>query len=69
MASHTYLSPEEFRSLEELGKGILHGSIPGPHAVMLVACGFAYKLLGHIRITTLGRTRLKMGEPPTNVRY
>jgi hypothetical protein len=62
MESNTYLSAHEFRSLIEVGKGFAHGAISEADGIALVGCGFAYKLLGQIRITTLGRARLKMGE-------
>jgi hypothetical protein len=61
MTSDIFLSPAEFRSLEELGKGVLHGAIPPSHGTTLKGHGFAYTLLGQVRITTLGRARLKIG--------
>ncbi len=62
MADCAHLSVPEFRSLQEIGKGVLHGNIPEEHEGTLIRHGYAYKLLGHIRITKSGRARLTMGQ-------
>lgn len=55
----TDLTDAELRSLKEIAKGAFHGAIPPDHGITLVKCGYAYNLLGHIRITAAGRSRLK----------
>lgn len=53
------LSENEFASLAELGKGVLHGPISPQDAARLLELGLAYRLLGNLRMTRAGRARLK----------
>jgi hypothetical protein len=59
-ASH-YLSVIEFGSLEEVGSGITHAGIPMNHGRRLMDLGLVYSLLGNLRITTAGKTRIARG--------
>jgi hypothetical protein len=62
MGTHTELTALEFYSLQELGRGAFHAPIPDAHETRLIALGFAFKLLGHSRITAAGRAHLQKGE-------
>jgi hypothetical protein len=58
MATDDTLSASEFASLQEIAKGLLHGSIPEADAARLVELRFIYRLLGDFRMTTAGRARI-----------
>ena len=51
------LSHSELASLQEIGRGLRHESIPHVDAIRLLELHLIYKLLGDLRITTAGRVR------------
>jgi hypothetical protein len=53
------LTAAEFGSVQEVAKGINQGVIPGEHSVRLLELRLVYKLLGDLRITAAGRTRIE----------
>jgi hypothetical protein len=57
MATDDTLSASELTSLQEIAKGLLHGSIPEADAARLVELRLIYRLLGDLRMTTAGRVR------------
>lgn len=61
MAPQGALSTSQFSSLTEIGRSVVHHSIPAEDAVMLLERGMIYSLLGSFRITAAGRSRLAQG--------
>jgi hypothetical protein len=57
MATDDALSASELTSLQEIGKGLGHGSIPETDALRLLELRLIYRLLGDLRVTTAGRVR------------
>ena len=57
MAIDNTLSASELASLQEIAKGLSHGSIPEADAVRLVELRLIYRLLGDLRMTSAGRIR------------
>ena len=55
------LSSSEFASLTEVGRTFLHHNIPSDDAAHLLERGLIYSLLGSLRITAAGKTRLTLG--------
>ncbi len=55
------LSPEEFDSLREIGKGGSQGEIPQLHWERLVSLGYAVRRLGELGPTASGIRRLAAG--------
>jgi len=56
------LSPEEFNSLREVGKGDAQREIPQLHWERLVAAGYAVRRLGELGLTASGVRRLAAGK-------
>jgi hypothetical protein len=61
MTSDDALSAAQFASLTEIGRTFLHDPIPSGDAALLLERGLIYRLLGSLRITAAGRTRLSLG--------
>ena len=55
------LSPEEFSSLLEVGKGETQREIPQLHWERLVGLGYAVRRLGELGLTASGTRRLAQG--------
>ena len=55
------LSPGEFASLVEVGGGAFHAPILLAHEIRLLELKLVYNLLGNLRITAAGRTRIALG--------
>jgi hypothetical protein len=55
------LTPEEFDSLREVGKGEAQQEIPQLHWERLVALGYAVRRLGELGLTASGIRRLAVG--------
>jgi hypothetical protein len=55
------LSPEEFDSLAEVGKGDAQREIPQLHWERLVSLGYAVRRLGELGLTASGIRRLAVG--------
>lgn len=56
------LSPEEFESLQEVGRGgMMQKRIPDDHARKLVGMRLINELLGGLGITASGRARIARG--------
>jgi hypothetical protein len=55
------LSPEEFDSLAEVGKGDAQREIPQLHWERLVGLGYAVRRLGELGLTASGIRRLAAG--------
>jgi hypothetical protein len=55
------LSPEEFASLIEVGKGEAQQAIPQLHWERLVGLGYAVRRLGELGLTASGLRRLALG--------
>jgi hypothetical protein len=62
MTSGVCLTSDQFQSLKEIAHGPMHGPIPEDHAELLLRLGYAYLLLGEIRITRRGRERVMCGQ-------
>ena len=58
----TALSPDEFASLREVGKGDAQCEIPQLHWERLVGLGYAVRRLGELGLTAAGARRLSAGE-------
>ena len=61
MTTEDTLSAAQFASLTEIGRTFLHHTIPREDAALLLERGLIYRLLGSLRITAAGRTRLTLG--------
>jgi|SRR5579859_1274323 len=59
MTTGDILTHSELASLQEIGRGLRHGSIPEADALRLVELRLIYRLLGDLRMTTAGRIRNK----------
>jgi hypothetical protein len=55
------LTAGQFASLAEISRSILHDPIPAEDATLLLDRGLIYRLLGGLRMTAAGRTRLALG--------
>jgi hypothetical protein len=62
MMDDSTLSPEEFNSLLEVGKGEAQGDIPQLHWERLVGLGYAVRRLGELGLTASGTRRLALGK-------
>jgi hypothetical protein len=56
------LSPEEFASLQEVGKGQMQRSIPAEHSERLLSRGFIAKRVVGLGLTFEGYLRLAAGK-------
>jgi hypothetical protein len=56
------LSPEEFVSLKEVGKGMTKHIIPDDHRDHLIAVGYLREVLGGLTLTDPGQMRLAIGK-------
>jgi hypothetical protein len=56
------LSPQEFESLREVGKGDAQREIPQLHWERLVGLGYAVRRLGELGLTASGIRRLADGQ-------
>lgn len=56
------LSPQEFESLREVGKGDAQREIPQLHWERLVGLGYAVRRLGELGLTASGIRRLAEGQ-------
>jgi len=56
------LSPDEFESLREVGKGDVQREIPQLHWERLVGLGYALRRLGELGLTASGVRRLAAGK-------
>jgi hypothetical protein len=54
------LTREEFVSLQDGAKGLMH-RIPPEHKARLIELGYIEEVLGGIRLTAAGRTRIAEG--------
>jgi len=57
MTTGDILTVSELASLQEIGRGLRHGSIPEADALRLLELRLIYKLLRDLRMTTAGRVR------------
>jgi hypothetical protein len=55
------ISAAELLSLREIGRSVYHDAVPAAHGQKLVGLGFAFNLLGQLRITKAGRLRMSAG--------
>jgi hypothetical protein len=55
------LTPDEFESLREVGKGSAQREIPQLHWERLVGLGYAVRRLGELGLTASGERRLAAG--------
>jgi hypothetical protein len=55
------LTPDEFESLREVGKGSAQREIPQLHWERLVSLGYAVRRLGELGLTASGVRRLAAG--------
>jgi hypothetical protein len=62
MAANASLSDLEVASLKEVGRGVWQYTIPQSHADRLTKLGLVYRVLGGLRITSAGRTRIGFGD-------
>jgi hypothetical protein len=56
------LTPEEFKSLQELDKGLMRRIIPDRHRKRLVDLGFAREGTGGVVLTDAGKMRIAVGK-------
>ena len=61
MTTDQALTFSQFASLTEVGRTFLHDDIPSDDATLLLERGLIYRLLGSLRITAAGKTRLTLG--------
>src|ERR1700694_1075827 len=62
----TRITHEEFVSLRDCAKGLMHRTIPAEHKDRLIQLGYIQELSGGLRLTNAGRLRIVEGERPTN---
>jgi hypothetical protein len=56
------LTHEEFVSLRDCAKGLMHRAIPVEHKDRLIQLGYIQELSGGLRLTNAGRLRIVEGE-------
>src|SRR6266496_5581701 len=56
------LTHEEFVSLRDCAKGLMHRAIPAEHKDRLIQLGYIQELSGGLRLTHAGRLRIVKGE-------
>ena len=56
------LTHEEFVSLRDCSKGLMHRAIPADHKDRLIQLGYIQELSGGLRLTNAGRLRIVKGE-------
>ena len=56
------LTHEEFVSLRDCAKGVVHHLIPVEHKERLIKLGYIQELSGGLRLTSAGRQRIAEGE-------
>jgi hypothetical protein len=56
------LTHEEFVSLRDCAKGVVHYLIPAEHKERLIKLGYIQELSGGLRLTNAGRRRIAEGE-------
>src|SRR6266581_2097261 len=56
------LTHEEFVSLRDCAKGLMHRAIPAEHKDRLIQLGYIQELSGGLRLTNAGRLRVAEGE-------
>jgi hypothetical protein len=56
------LTHEEFVSLRDCAKGLMHHTIPAEHKDRLIQLGYIHELSGGLRLTNAGRLRIAKGE-------
>src|ERR1700694_1546966 len=62
MAPAPPLTHEEFVSLRDCAKGLMHRAIPAEHKARLIQLGYIQELSGGLRLTNAGRLRIVEGE-------
>ena len=62
MAPASPLTHEEFVSLRDCAKGLMHRAIPAEHKDRLIHLGYIQELSGGLRLTNAGRLRIVEGE-------
>jgi hypothetical protein len=62
MAPAPPLTHEEFVSLRDCAKGLMHRAIPAEHKDRLIQLGYIQELSGGLRLTNAGRLRIVEGE-------
>ena len=62
MAPAPPLTHEEFVSLRDCSKGLMHRAIPAEHKDRLIQLGYIQDLSGGLRLTNAGRLRIVKGE-------
>ena len=56
------LTDEEFVSLRDCAKGVMHRTIPAEHKDRLIQLGYIQELSGGLRLTNAGRLRIAEGK-------
>ena len=56
------LTHEEFVSLRDCAKGLVHRTIPAEHKDRLIQLGYVQELSGGLRLTNAGRLRIAEGK-------
>jgi hypothetical protein len=56
------LTHEEFVSLRDCAKGLMHRTIPAEHKDRLIQLGYIQELSGGLRLTNAGRQRIAEGK-------
>jgi hypothetical protein len=56
------LTHEEFVSLRDCAKGLMHRTIPAEHKDRLIQLGYIQELSGGLRLTNAGRLRIAEGK-------
>src|SRR5882757_1743427 len=56
------LTHEEFVSLRDCAKGLMHQAIPAEHKDRLIQLGYIQELSGGLRLTNAGRLRIVEGK-------
>ena len=62
MAPAPPLTHEEFVSLRDCAKGLMHRAVPTEHKDRLIRLGYIQELSGGLRLTNAGRLRVAEGE-------
>ena len=56
------LAHDEFVSLRDCAKGLMHRTIPAEHKDRLIQLGYIQELSGGLRLTNAGRLRIAEGK-------
>jgi hypothetical protein len=62
MAPAPPLTHDEFVSLRDCAKGLMHRTVPAEHKDRLIQLGYIQELSGGLRLTNAGRLRVAEGE-------